>query len=82
MPAKLRPNVAAAACLAFALIVTFAVVALMASSGAAVAAKQPKCGDTITTDTILHHDLVNCRNNGILIGADGVTLDLNGHLAL
>jgi parallel beta-helix repeat protein len=62
------------------LIVTFVAVALMASSGAAVTAKQPKCGDTITTDTTLHHDLKNCRNNGILIGADGVTLDLNGHL--
>ena len=47
--------------------------------GTADAAKQPKCGDTITTDTTLHHDLVNCPNNGIRIGADGITLDLNGH---
>jgi parallel beta-helix repeat protein len=39
----------------------------------------PKCGDTITTDTTLHRDLVNCPNNGIIIGADGITLDLNGH---
>ena len=37
------------------------------------------CGATITTDTTLHRDLVDCPNNGILIGADGITLDLNGH---
>jgi parallel beta-helix repeat protein len=38
------------------------------------------CGDTITVDTTLDRDLLNCPNNGILIGADGITLDLNGHV--
>jgi len=38
-----------------------------------------ECGDTITADTILDRDLTGCPNNGILIGADGITLDLNGH---
>ena len=38
------------------------------------------CGDTITVDTTLERDLLNCPNNGILIGADDITLDLNGHL--
>ena len=37
------------------------------------------CGDTITADTTLDSDLVNCPNNGIVIGAEDVTLDLNGH---
>jgi parallel beta-helix repeat protein len=37
------------------------------------------CGDTITADTTLDSDLVDCPNNGILIGADAITLDLNGH---
>jgi parallel beta-helix repeat protein len=37
------------------------------------------CGDTITTDTTLDGDLVDCPNNGIVIGADDVTLDLNGY---
>ena len=37
------------------------------------------CGDTINTDVTLHADLVNCPSNGLVIGADGVTLDLNGH---
>jgi parallel beta-helix repeat protein len=45
----------------------------------AAAAQQVSCGDTITTDTTLHHDLVNCPNNGLRIGADDVTLDLNHH---
>jgi parallel beta-helix repeat protein len=37
------------------------------------------CGDTVTADTTLDSDLIDCPNNGIVIGADGVTLDLNGH---
>jgi parallel beta-helix repeat protein len=37
------------------------------------------CGDTITADTTLHRDLLNCPSNGIVIGADNITLDLNGH---
>src|SRR3954464_11065087 len=51
----------------------------LAMGGTQASAAQVKCGDTITTDTTLHHDLVNCPNNGILIGADNVTLNLNGH---
>jgi parallel beta-helix repeat protein len=37
------------------------------------------CGNTVTGDTTLDSDLVNCPGNGIVIGADDVTLDLNGH---
>lgn len=37
------------------------------------------CGDTIITDTTLDSDLLDCPNNGIVIGADDITLDLNGH---
>ena len=37
------------------------------------------CGDTITADTTLDSDLVNCPSNGIVIGADDITLDLNDH---
>jgi parallel beta-helix repeat protein len=42
-------------------------------------ASHVSCGDEITADTTLDSDLVNCPNNGIVIGADDVTLDLNGH---
>ncbi len=38
------------------------------------------CGETITADTTLEADLVDCPDNGIVIGANKVTLDLNGHL--
>jgi parallel beta-helix repeat protein len=38
-----------------------------------------RCGDTITHDTKLKKDLVDCPGNGIVIGADDITLDLNGH---
>jgi parallel beta-helix repeat protein len=74
MPAK--PRHAAPATLA--VILSLAVAGFVALTGAQ-AAKQPKCGDTITTDTTLHKNLVNCPNNGIIIGADNITLDLNGH---
>lgn len=46
----------------------------LASAGVAVA-----CGDTVTSDTTLVNDLTDCPNNGVVIGADDVTLDLNGH---
>jgi large repetitive protein len=38
-----------------------------------------QCGDLITQDTTLDSDLENCPVDGVVIGADGVTLDLNGH---
>jgi parallel beta-helix repeat protein len=47
-------------------------------SGQALAS-HVSCGDTITTNTTLDGDLVNCPNNGIVIGADNITLDLNSH---
>ncbi|MEU0095161.1 right-handed parallel beta-helix repeat-containing protein [Kribbella sp. NPDC006257] len=50
------------------------------AGSAAVSAKTAlRCGDTITADTTLHADLVDCPGNGIVIGADNITLDLNGH---
>jgi large repetitive protein len=47
-------------------------------SGQALAS-HVSCGDTITTNTTLDSDLVNCPNIGIVIGANNITLDLNGH---
>ena len=52
--------------------------ALLLSSGRAWAS-HVECGDEITADTTLDSDLVNCPNNGIVIGADDITLDLAGH---
>ena len=39
-------------------------------------ASQVSCGDTISSDTKLKNDLTNCPGNGIVIGADNITLDL------
>ena len=61
-------------------IFALAVVGLMAFGDSQASASHVSCGDTITADTTLDSDLVNCPNNGIVIGADDVTLDLNGHL--
>src|ERR671938_598852 len=37
------------------------------------------CGQMIMSRTILDSDVGPCSGNGIIIGADGVSLDLNGH---
>jgi hypothetical protein len=78
MPATPR-NVAPATLVSLAVILALALVCLVALNSADAAPGQPSCGDTITTDTTLHHNLVNCPNNGIIVGADDVTLDLNYH---
>jgi parallel beta-helix repeat protein len=69
---------APATLVSLAVIMVLAIAGLVALSGAE-AAGDVSCGDTITTDTTLHRDLVNCPNNGIVIGADDITLDLNYH---
>ena len=63
MPAKIRPRAVPATLVASAVIVVLVWAAVLASSGAE-AASDVGCGDTITTDTTLHHNLVNCPNNG------------------
>lgn len=45
----------------------------------AAVAGGPECGDTIVDSVRLRHDLLDCRGDGLIIGADRVTLDLAGH---
>ena len=78
MPAK--PYAAASTLVSLAVLVAVAVVGATAASGGRALASQVGCGERITTDTTLQQDLVNCPNHGIVIAADGITLDLNGHL--
>jgi parallel beta-helix repeat protein len=68
-------------------ILLMAAGALLTVPGSASA--QPVCGETITADTVLTEDLICDRGApgpgprgeySLLIGADGVALDLNGHL--
>ena len=37
------------------------------------------CGATITQNTVLDSNLTDCPQDGVKIGADGITLDLAGH---
>jgi parallel beta-helix repeat protein len=60
-------------------VVALALAGLQVVGGTRAWASHVNCGATITTDTTLDSDLVNCPNNGIVIGADDITLDLNGH---
>ena len=61
------------------LVVAAALSVGVGSASGDVSGPQPSCGDTITADTKLVRDLINCPDNGLVIGADNVTLDLNGH---
>jgi hypothetical protein len=80
MQAKPRLHPAPATFASLAAVLAFAVVGVVVlGGGKAAAVQQVSCGDTITADTTLRHNLVNCPNNGIIIGADNVTLDLNYH---
>lgn len=54
-------------------------IAILALSGADVAFAALACGQTVTADTTLDRDLEGCAEDGLIIGAAGVTLDLNGH---
>ena len=44
----------------------------------AVQAHALACGDTISTDTTLRQHLLDCPGDGLIIGASGITLNLNG----
>jgi hypothetical protein len=61
-------------------IVAVALSSAVTSAAGRALAPQPTCGATITVDTRLERDLVNCPSNGLVIGADNITLDLNGHV--
>jgi hypothetical protein len=52
---------------------------VFAGAAASAAASHVGCGDTITVSTTLDSDLVECPGSGIIVGADKITLDLNGH---
>lgn len=66
--------------LGLSLIVALALSAAVGSASGRALGPQPSCGATITVNTKLTSDLVNCPNNGLVIGADDITLDLNGHV--
>jgi parallel beta-helix repeat protein len=75
----LRPRTFPAVLTSLAVIVAFSLAEAVLGGGRALAGPV-SCGETITADTVLTSDLVDCPTNGIVIGADDITLDLNGHM--
>ncbi|MDQ3973721.1 MAG: right-handed parallel beta-helix repeat-containing protein [Actinomycetota bacterium] len=47
--------------------------------GGTASAGHVDCGDVITTDTTLDSDVGPCPGDGLIVRADNITLDLNGH---
>jgi parallel beta-helix repeat protein len=56
-----------------------ALAAALALAAPAAAKPALKCGDTLTHSVKLTRSLTDCPDKGLLIGADGITVDLNGH---
>jgi hypothetical protein len=56
-----------------------AALAFVTAGAAPARAAGPSCGSVVTHSTTLRADLTNCPGDGLVIGADGVTLDLAGH---
>jgi large repetitive protein len=61
------------------LVAALVLVAFVAGGAQAASTTPVSCGDTITQNTKLANDLIDCPRHGIVIGADNITLDLNGH---
>src|SRR4051794_35480523 len=58
------------------------VLVALACAGATIASADRQsiaCGARLTKDTRLATDLVDCPGPGLVIDADGIRLDLNGH---
>src|SRR5690349_5812709 len=75
-----------------ALGVSAAVLALVAAACVPTAQKPPPpppgppvitatCGMTITTDVVIGNDLT-CSQDALIVGSDGITIDLGGHTIL
>ncbi|MGZ8648724.1 MAG: hypothetical protein ACXW08_08870, partial [Solirubrobacteraceae bacterium] len=63
------------------LILGVAAALALAAAGPASASPKPtlQCGQTVTHSVKLKADLTDCPGNGLVIGANDVTVDLNGH---
>ena len=68
MPAHIKPLIAAAAA-----------IGCIAIGAPTAQAAGPACGSAVMKSTTLRADLTNCPADGLVIGADNLTLDLGGH---
>ncbi|MBW3581223.1 MAG: right-handed parallel beta-helix repeat-containing protein [Actinobacteria bacterium] len=62
-----------------ALATALALLLLGTAFTAPVSAAHVACGQVITESTTLHSDVGPCPGDGLIVAADGVVLDLNGH---
>jgi large repetitive protein len=53
--------------------------AAMVMPASSVHADQVACGQVLTTSVTLGNSLSGCAGDGLVIGASGITVDLNGH---
>ena len=60
-------------------VLALAAAAAMTAGTSAASAATLHCGETVTADTTLQADLRDCPRHGLVVGAAGVTIDLNGH---
>lgn len=54
-------------------------VAVAPAAARAAAPVSVACGQVVRVTTVLARDVGPCPGDGIIVGADGITLDLNGH---
>jgi hypothetical protein len=62
-----------------AIVMTTAAFVGLGAPASAAAPGSVACGAKIVTSVTLHHDLVGCTGNGLVVGAAGITIDLHGH---
>lgn len=62
-----------------AMLAAAAAIAVPLAASSTASAQTARCGAVITSDTTLTQNVGPCPGNGLIIGADHVTLDLNGH---
>jgi parallel beta-helix repeat protein len=60
-------------------IAALTIVAALAGAGSAAAQGPVKCGDIVTRSVKLTADLTDCLEDGLVVGAAGITIDLDGH---
>jgi parallel beta-helix repeat protein len=60
-------------------VLALTVVGWTALAAGPALASHVSCGAVLTQDTHLDGDLVNCPDDGLVIGADNITVDLDGH---
>jgi large repetitive protein len=71
-----QATAAAAAAIA---VAALAVAGLLAPAADAQPSATVTCGQTLTSSIRLANDLSACTGDGLVAGADGITIDLNGH---